>query len=294
EGGDLTGIDYTSKQASAQVKSAIILAGLQATGAVSVTEPRLSRDHTERMLSAMGCEINTEKLADGSFKITLPDVSNKNKLKGQQIKIPGDFSAAAFFMVAGSVFFNSEIILRNVGFNETRIGLFHILKRMGANIEIFNQHLMCGEEVVDLKINTANLKAVDVNEEDVVLAIDEIPILTVAASFAEGVTRIRGAKELRVKESDRLKMSAAILSSFGIKTVEYEDGIDVYGNPELLKKEVPLQDAASWKTSGDHRIAMCGAILELQLTGAFTFADKAAVETSFPEFDQILQGLINN
>ncbi len=292
QGGELQGGEFFSKNASAQVKSAILLAGLQAKGDVGIQEPRLSRDHTERMLKAMGCEIQTKLLPDGSAKIILPETENRGILKSQNITVPGDFSAAAFFLVAGSIFPHSELVLKDIGINPTRIGLYNILLRMGAKFELLNKREVCGEEVADIRVKAAVLHAVDIEEEEVVLAIDEIPVLIVAAALARGTTRIRGAKELRVKESDRLKMSAAILESFGVKYKEYEDGIDVEGNPYLRLQERTQLAFAAWKTSGDHRIAMSGAILELFATGDFDLQDEAAVETSFPRFSETLRGVI--
>lgn len=296
-GRPLRGLHYTSPQASAQVKSAILLAGLQTDQETVVREPRLSRDHTERMFAAMGCELLTRRHDDGSWQVTLPATTNRPSLRGQEIAVPGDFSAAAFFLVAGTIFPNSEIEIRNVGLNPTRIGLLHVLERMGARVALKSKRVVCGEDVVDLVVSAAPLKGVEVTEEDVVLGIDEVPILSVAAAFADGVTRIRGAHELRVKESDRIAMTAAILKTFGVDVVEHEDGLDVYGRPDLvgagrgaLKEELAQ---AKWRGSGDHRIEMCGAIMELQVTGAFEIADKTAVETSFPNFVSCLRGVIH-
>lgn len=290
EGGKLLGGDFVSNNASAQVKTAIILAGLQAKGNTTVVEPRLSRDHTERMLKAMGAQIKTTFQEDGSVKVELSN--NDKHLVAQNITIPGDFSAAAFFLVAGSIFQHSELTLKNVGMNKTRTGLYGILERMGARFEIMNKREVCGEEVADIRVCAARLHGIDIDESDVVLAIDEIPILLMAAAVSYGTTRVRGASELRVKESDRLKMSAAILKTFGIKYQEYEDGIDVEGNPMLKMQASPEINNAEWKTSGDHRIAMSGAILELFATGKFNIKDRAAIETSFPRFSETLEEVI--
>lgn len=294
-GRPLRGIHYTSPQASAQVKSAVLLAGLQTDEETAVREPRLSRDHTERMFAAMGCELLTRRHDDGSWQVTLPAVSRRPPLVAQEITVPGDFSAAAFFLVAGSIFPNSQLEIRNVGLNPTRIGLLHVLERMGARIELKSKRVVCGEDVVDLIVSSAPLRGVDVGEEDVVLGIDEVPVLCVAAAFADGPTRIRGARELRVKESDRIAMTAGILRTFGVDTAEHEDGLDVYGRPGLagagkaaLREELT---AAPWRGSGDHRIEMCGAIMELQVTGDFEIADKTAVETSFPNFISCLNSV---
>lgn len=290
-GGDLHGIDYVSPHASAQVKSAILLAGLQTSDPVSVTEPRLSRDHTERMLTAMGCPIESICLGDGSWRISLP--AQRGPLRAQEIVVPGDFSAAAFFLVAGSIFPGSDIRIVGVGLNDTRIGLFHILERMGASMKPESPRVVGGEKVVDLRVQAKQLHGIDVPADDVVLAIDEIPILAVAAAVASGTTRIRGAKELRVKESDRLAMSAQILRCFGGTVEEYEDGLDVIGNPNLIFSGRAADPAlCDWKVSGDHRIAMCGAILQLLVSGTFELPDKHAVETSFPNFGECLQGIM--
>jgi len=291
-GGKLRGIDYESPHASAQVKSAIILAGLQASGSVSVTEPRLSRDHTERMLTSMGCEVRSEKLHDGRWKISLPESSGRGTLRAQKIDVPGDISAAAFFLVAGSIFPNSSVEVLGVGFNETRLGVYNVLLRMGANLELVNERLIGGERVVDVRVKTADLQATEIGEEDVVLGIDEIPSLAVAAAVAHGKTRVTGAAELRVKESDRITMTANILRSFGVEVEESPEGMTVTGQPALRSRLFPaLSSVPDWKKSGDHRIAMCGALMELLATGRFDLPDKAAVETSFPGFQETLQSL---
>jgi 3-phosphoshikimate 1-carboxyvinyltransferase len=288
-GGALKGIDYLSPKASAQVKSAILLAGLQASGPVSVVEPWRSRDHTERMLTAMGCEVRGFELENGHWKVELPGEAERRTLSPLEIEVPGDFSAAAFFLVAGTIVPDSQVLIKGVGFNPTRTGLFSILRRMGANIKTYNPRNVGGEEVIDLEVNGAALKGVDVHPEDVVLAIDEIPALAVAAAFAEGVTRISGAEELRVKESDRLKKTAELLKSFSVEVKELPDGLLISGNPALAKsfresgQTVP-DGRTSWRHSGDHRIAMCGAVLEYSLCAEFQLSDAIAVETSFPTF----------
>jgi len=290
-GAKLRGIEYDSPQASAQVKSAILLAGLQAEGPVSVTEPRLSRDHTERMLSSMGCSVRSEELSGGRWKISLPE--ERPILRAQEISIPGDFSAAAFFLVAGSVFPGSELVIESVGFNETRMGLFNVLKRMGAAITTKNERTIGGERVVDFEVRATQLRGVEVDEEDVVLGVDEIPILLLAAAVAKGRTTVKGAAELRVKESDRLAMTAAIVKSYGLEVEEFSDGLTIEGRPELLERwEGPREDAPAWKKSGDHRIAMTGSLFGLLSGAEFHLPDKAAVETSFPAFDELVRGIM--
>lgn len=299
QGGELHGIKYRSPQASAQVKSAIILAGLRTAEGVTIEEPRLSRDHTERMLTAMGCAIDVDERSDGSAVITLPPRSERGTMRGQRIEVPGDFSAAAFFLVAGSIVPDAEITVRRVLYNKTRIGLFSILERMGAQLEIINRREIGGEPVVDIVVRSAPLRGIDVTPEEVVLAIDEIPILCIAAAAAEGVTTIRGAHELRVKESDRITMTRRILESFGGSAHEVDDGLDVTGDPLLgrrLRERGPLDsgavDRSGWGECGDHRISMAAAVLELLLSGDFSLAEKEAVETSFPTFEECLRGIV--
>ncbi len=294
EGGDLRGIEYQSPHASAQVKSAIMLAGLYSTEAVSVTEPRLSRDHSERMLTAMGCEISQRELPNGSWQISLP--VRRGPLKPLDIDIPGDFSAAAFFLVAGSVFPDSRVVVEGVGYNPTRIGLLTILQRMGARIAIQNSRQQGGEEVVDFVIETSELHGVELDEQDVVLAIDEIPVFAIAAAAARGRTTVRGAKELRVKESDRISMTVAILKSFGVEVEEFEDGFAVQGDPMLGRelKDPGTDGKEPWRVCGDHRISMTGALLELLVTGEMRLDDVAAVETSFPTFLRCLETIVAN
>ncbi len=292
-GGKLGGLEYASPKASAQVKSAILLAGLQGAGRVSVTEPELSRDHTERMLRAMGCAVEVSQIS-GGWRISLPDSANRGRLNPLDVVIPGDISAAAFFLVAGSIFPDSELTITGVGVNATRTGIISVLERMGARLELKNKRDVGGEDVVDIGVRTARLRGCDIGAKDVVLAIDEVPVLAVAAALAEGTTRIEGAAELRVKESDRLAMSAAILRSFGVEVEEFDDGLEIIGKPELATAGAPaLKERPDWKTSHDHRIAMCGALLELLATGDFDLPDKPAVETSFPRYEELLRGLIS-
>ncbi len=285
------GIRYHSEHASAQVKSAILLAGLYSAEEVVVSEPRLSRDHTERMFRAMGCALETGE-ADGLPYVKLP-ARGRRELAAAEIRIPRDFSAAAFFLVAGSVFPGSDIVIPGVGINKTRLGLLHVLRRMGADIRFENEHDMCGEPVADIRVRAAELRGVEVSEEDVVLGVDEIPVLSVAAALAHGNTRITGAAELRVKESDRLKTSAAILKSAGVPVEELPDGLVISGSPGGKGLYAPAS-TESWRKSGDHRIAMSGAILDLFLTGKAELQDRAAVETSFPGFEESLYALLRH
>jgi 3-phosphoshikimate 1-carboxyvinyltransferase len=292
-GGNLTAITYDSAQASAQVKSAILLAGLQVKNSLiqtSISEPHRSRDHTERMLSAMGVKLQEKEDDSGRWNVKILEVPEQ--LAALEVRVPGDFSAAAFFLVAASIMPNSEITIRNVGINPTRIGLLFLLQKMGANIKIQNERLVAGERVCDFIVRSSILNGITLNEKDVVLAIDEIPILAVAASFANGITEVSGAKELRVKETDRISVTADVIRSFGVEVEEFEDGMRIFGNPELLKNSPSLPSSSiPWRLSGDHRIAMSGAIMENTLTGSFCMLDTKAVETSFPNFSNILKGL---
>lgn len=285
-GGSLRAIDYISPRSSAQVKSAILLAGLSARGASSVQEPHKSRDHTERFLRSLGCVIREESLGNGAHKVVLE--SRPAKLAPFDLRVPGDFSSAAFFLTIGAAIPGSRIVIKDVGFNPTRTGLYSILLRMGANIQISNSREASGEEVVDLTVEGGPLRGVEVGSDDVALAVDEIPVLCVAAAIASGTTEIRGAEELRVKESDRLATMAQVLASFGIKVEEYPDGLSITGG-EAIKYTGNCQEP--WRRSGDHRIAMCGALFDYLSSGKFGILDKEAVETSFPTFSSLLAEL---
>lgn len=300
--GALRGIDYDSPVASAQVKSAILLAGLQASGDVSISEPFCSRDHTERLLRAQGVDLETSELETGKHVVKLRHSSSccgetdGFKLKSIDIDVCGDFSHAAFILVAAILIDKSDVLVRNVGFNPTRLGLWSILTRMGGKLEATNHRIVGGEEVVDLRVSRSELSCTEVKGEEVVRAIDEIPILSVAASFSNGVTRIRGAEELRVKESDRLKMIATMLMSFGVEVEEFQDGLDICGKPELanmwqrvVEARVEKNQVESWKKCGDHRILMAGAVMELIIRGEFFLPDMDVVETSFPTFNECFQ-----
>ncbi len=288
-GKELTGITYQSPRASAQVKSAILLAGLYADGATTVIEPSQSRDHTERMLRAMGCEIQEEETANGKWEVKLAKTPENKNLQSLIMSVPGDFSAAAFFIVVGLLASESKITIKNVGWNESRNGLYDILLRMGANIIIVNAREVGGEKVVDIKVSSSELCGVEVGAVDVVRAIDEIPILAVAAAAAKGTTTITGAQELRVKESDRLALMADLLKSFGVSLTEQEDGLTINGSGEFKIGEGKIRD--TWLKSGDHRIAMSGAVMDFISTGEFEILDYKAVETSFPTFLSCFQQL---
>lgn len=290
-GGRLKGIRYESPRASAQIKSAVLLAGLQAEGPTTVIEPSLSRDHTERMLSGMGIHIASKKLDDGHWEVSLSEGQQINNLQPATIDVPGDFSAAAFFIVAALLVPDSSVTINNVGLNNTRLGLLAVLKKMGAQITISNKRVACGEDIGDVSVRASTLRGVEVTAEDVVLAIDEIPILSIAAAFANGTTVIHGAEELRVKESDRLAMIGKMLTSYGCAVKEFPDGLEIAGNPKIASNSAAPRNR-EWRHSLDHRIEMSAAVLDYALTGKFEIGDKEAVETSFPTFLECFRTLV--
>jgi 3-phosphoshikimate 1-carboxyvinyltransferase len=272
QGVKLKGIDYKMPVASAQVKSAILLAGLQAAGMTSLEEPQHSRNHTELMIKGFGGEA---KVAGRSVTVV-----GGQKLSGREVYIPGDISSAAFFLVAAAVIRGSEIIVRNVGVNPTRDGVIDVLRRMGAKIEFFNQRIETGEPVADIKVSGSELIGVELGPEMAARTIDEYPILTVAGALAEGVTTISGVKELRYKESDRIATMTEGLRRLGVEVEEREDGMTIRGGKPL--------EAASVKTYGDHRVAMSLAIAGLSTNGGLQLDDVDCVDTSFPGFFDLL------
>jgi 3-phosphoshikimate 1-carboxyvinyltransferase len=263
----LKGIDYQLPMASAQVKSAILLAGLYAEGETSVTEPAPTRDHTERMLEGFGYPVNRQ----GS-RISL---LGGGSLKACQIDVPADISSATFFLVGASIAEGSELLLQHVGINPTRDGVISILRLMGADIEIENERVVGGEPVADIRIRSRQLHGIDIPEALVPLAIDEFPAIFVAAACAEGVTRLTGAEELRVKESDRIQVMADGLQILGISAEPTQDGIVIQGGS--------LQRGCV-ESHGDHRIAMSFAMAGLRASGVIEILDCANVNTSFPGF----------
>ncbi len=275
-GGNLTPISYTMPIASAQVKSSILLAGLYTEGITIVKEPAKSRDHTERMLPAFGAELTSDGLTVA--------VRGDRELSSQEITVPGDFSSAAFFMVAAIVIPGAEILLKNVGINPTRTGLISVLQSMGADITVFNTRSVSGEPVADISCRgTTGLKAANVPRAIVPSLIDEFPILCVAAARAEGTTEIRGAEELRVKESDRITAMATELAKMGVVVEEYPDGLNIKGSDTLTGAEV--------YSHGDHRIAMSLAVAGLTASGVTTVHGAHAVDISFPGFFSLVRGL---
>lgn len=263
----LHGIDYTMQVASAQVKSALLLAGLYADGKTCVTEPAPTRDHTERMLAGFGYRVER----DGA-RICL---QGGGRLTGGRVMVPADISSAAFFLVGASIAPGSDLLLQNVGVNPTRTGVLDILDLMGANIERLNERKAGGEPVADLRVRYAPLHGIDIPEALVPLAIDEFPALFIAAACARGETRLRGAAELRVKESDRIQVMADGLSVLGIAAEPTPDGIVISGSEP---------GGGVVDSHGDHRIAMAFAMAGLRARGQIGIEDCVNVETSFPGF----------
>ncbi len=275
-GGKLRGIHYKSPVASAQVKSAVLIAGLYAEGETVLEEPRKSRDHTERMLPVMGAGLRTEGL-----KVTL---RGGHELTSFEMAVPGDFSSAAFFMVAAAIVEGSEVLIRKVGMNPTRTGLFDIMKRMGADLEILHEENVSGEKVADILCRyTGGLAATTVGPEEVPSMIDEFPVFCVLASQAEGTTSIRGAGELRLKESDRIAAMAFELRKMGVEITEYPDGLEIRGPAKL--RGAPLEG------HDDHRVAMALSVAALVAEGGTTLRGISAVDISFPGFYDQLRAL---
>ena len=260
-------VHYVSPVASAQVKSAVLLASLYAQGTSSVMEPAITRDHTERMLRTFGASLQTE---GRRVRLTGPA-----KLRGTGLDVPGDFSSAAFFLVAGCLAAEGVLTLRNVGVNPTRTGLLELLRRMGAEIRVVNPRL-CGEEpVADLEVVRSDLRGIEVPRELVPLAIDEFPAFFIAAASARGETLVTGAEELRVKESDRIAVMAEGLQNLGVRAEVLPDGLKVHGG---------TLNGGRIDSHGDHRIAMAFAIASVRASGPIEIADVANVATSFPGF----------
>ncbi|MDF3934152.1 bifunctional prephenate dehydrogenase/3-phosphoshikimate 1-carboxyvinyltransferase [Pseudomonas citronellolis] len=266
-GQKLTGMHYDMPMASAQVKSCLLLAGLYAAGETSTTEPAPTRDHTERMLRGFGYPVDVQGAT--------ARVESGHKLTATQIEVPADISSAAFFLVAASIAEGSEIVLEHVGINPTRTGVIDILKLMGADITLENQREVGGEPVADLRVRSAKLKGIDIPEDLVPLAIDEFPVLFVAAANAEGRTVLRGAEELRVKESDRIQVMADGLLALGVKCEPTPDGIIIDGGA--------YAGGEVW-SHGDHRIAMSFSVASLRASAPIRIHDCANVATSFPNF----------
>ena len=264
----LTGIDYPLPVASAQVKSALLLAGLYAEGVTRVTEPVPTRDHTERMLEGFGCPLRRE--SERTVALT-----GGGSLTGTTIDVPADISSAAFFLVGASLAPGSDLVLEHVGVNPTRTGVIEILRLMGAQIEVLNPRLAGGEPVADLRVRHAPLHGIRIPEALVPLAIDEFPALFIAAAGAEGVTVLTGAEELRVKESDRIQVMADGLNALAAAAGPTSDGIIIQGG---------ALGGGTVHSHSDHRIAMSFAMAALRASGPITIHDCTNVNTSFPGF----------
>ena len=276
QGQTLQPIHYHSPMASAQVKSCILLAGLMAQGQTTVSEPALSRDHSERMLQAFGAELSSDPETN-SVTVTGPA-----QLYGQTVIVPGDISSAAFWLVAGAIVPGSELLIENVGVNPTRTGVLEALLMMGADIQMENQRVVTGEPVADLRVRYSSLKGCTIAGELLIpRLIDEIPILAVAAVFAQGTTIIRDAADLRVKESDRIAVTATQLNLLGARITELPDGLEITGGTRL--------NGANVDSHMDHRIAMSLAIAALNATGTTTIHGAEAAATSYPDFITTLQ-----
>lgn len=272
QGGALTPTTYASPVSSAQVKSAVLLAGLSVDGETTVTEPHLSRDHSERMLSCFGAEVRP---FEGGVSLT-----GRPRLLGQEVVVPGDVSSAAFFMVAGLITPGAELLIRNVGINPTRSGIIDILVAMGGQMEMLDIREQSGEPVADVLVRHSQLKGIEICGDMVPRAIDEFPVISVAAALAEGTTTIRDAEELRVKETDRIDAMVSELGKLGGQVEGRPDGMVITGLEQL--------NGGTVTSHGDHRIAMSLAVAALSARGSVTIEDAACTETSFPGFWDLL------
>lgn len=266
---------YHSPIASAQVKSCILLAGLLTEGKTTVTEPALSRDHSERMLRAFGANLTTDPETN-SVSIIGPA-----QLYGQKVVVPGDISSAAFWLVAGAIVPGSNLLIENVGVNPSRTGILEALSLMGADVQLENQREVAGEPVADLRVRHSRLKSCTIAGDIIPRLIDEIPILAVAAVFAEGTTVIKDAEELRVKESDRITVMAQQLNKMGASVTELPDGMEITGGTPLVGTDVDSHT--------DHRIAMSLAIAALVASGTTSIHRAEAAAISYPNFTATLQ-----
>jgi len=266
----LSGMHYDMPMASAQVKSCLLLAGMYAEGDTSVTEPAPTRDHTERMLNGFGYSVER----DGATA----KLSGGDSMQAGKIDVPADISSAAFFMVAASIAEGSDLTLEHVGLNPTRVGVINILRQMGADITVSNEKTVGGEPVGDIRIKSAPLKGIKIPEDQVPLAIDEFPVLFIAAVCAEGETVLSGAEELRVKESDRIQVMADGLAQLGVRTEVKPDGIVIQG---------AKMHGGTVHSHGDHRIAMAFSVAALRAEGEIVINDCANVATSFPNFVEL-------
>ncbi len=278
-GGTLTGIDYAQTVASAQIKSAILLAGLNGSGTTTILEPEKSRDHTERMLRAFGAKVDVEPVGDG-WRVSL---MKGQSLTGTAVSVPGDPSSAAFPLAAGLIVPGAEVTVEGVMLNPLRTGLFDTWIEMGADLTIANRRSSGGEEVGDIIARHSRLTGIVVPESRAASMIDEYPILAATAAFAKGATVMRGIGEMRVKESDRIALMAAGLKACGVKVEEEPEGFIVTGGP--------VRGGATVTTHGDHRIAMSHLVLGMAAQAPVTVDEPGMIATSFPGFVEMMQGL---
>jgi 3-phosphoshikimate 1-carboxyvinyltransferase len=268
-------IEYRLPVASAQVKSALIIAGLLAEGESRIVEPLSSRDHTERLLPAFGARLKKE----GNTVIVYGD----QELESQKIYVPGDFSSASFFITAGLIVPGSEIVIRDVGLNPGRIGLLDVIKRMGGEVEVYQKEEILNEPVGDVVIKSSRLRGTTVSKEEIPILIDEVPLIAVLGAYAEGETVVRGAEELRVKESDRIRAIVTEFKKLGVDIEELPDGFVVYG------PSIPNEGTV--ESYNDHRIAMALAIAGLSARGPVSINNEECVAISFPDFWHIMASL---
>ena len=278
----LHGIHYTSKVASAQVKSSILLAGLYAEGPTSVTEPYVSRNHSEIMLNLFGAHVTT--------KDTTATIEPASELHSVKVNVPGDISSAAFFIVAGLITPDSEITIKNVGINDTRAGILKVCQDMGADITLLNTREEGGEPVADLLVKTSELHGTVVGGSIIPTLIDELPVIALMACFAKGKTIIKDAHELRVKESDRIAIMTENLTEMGADVIDTDDGFIINSRSE---ESIPVLHGAEINCSMDHRIAMTFAIAGLNADGETIITDSDCVDVSYPGFFAQLEALNN-
>jgi 3-phosphoshikimate 1-carboxyvinyltransferase len=273
-GGDLTGIEYDLPVASAQLKSAILLAGLRAEGETQITQPAASRDHTERMLSAMGVDISVDGL---NVKVAESDVNCVD------VDVPGDISGASFWIVAGLIHPNAEVMVRRVGINPTRAGVITALQDMGANIELVDERDVAGEPVADIVATTSNLRGTELAGSIMPLLMDEVPVIAVAAAMAEEETVIHDAAELRVKETDRISATVDWLAAAGVEVEALDDGMAIMGAGRIA--------GGIYQSRDDHRIAMALGIAAMVSDGPITVKDASCASISYPQFWDELESL---
>lgn len=276
-GSQLHSIHYDSPVASAQVKSCVLLAGLYADGITSVTEPVVSRNHTELMLSGFGADIKSEGLTAST--------SGNPKLVGQKIAVPGDISSAAYFIAAGLICDNADLLIKNVNTNPTRAGIINVAKAMGGKLELLNERIVSGEPVADIHVSTSSLHGCEISGDIIPTLIDELPVIAVMAAAATGTTIIKDAAELKVKESDRIATVTENLKAMGADVTATDDGMIIVGGKELQGTTI--------KTYKDHRIAMAFAVAGLIADGKTDFDDEKCCVISYPNFFETLNRLLS-